>query len=143
MVKIPKQGDYVSSEDVRDGDVVVIVGEPELRSAEDTGFDRDVWAVKVLLPNGIGKQWTLNKTTYNDLWSAFGDESRDWLNRKVRITTETRKVRGEKRTIIFGEPIVESDPSPRQAKIDLANLTQEQREQLRRELNKDQTGAGA
>ncbi len=105
MTKLPRLGDYLTSHDVRDGDVVVIVEEPKRRSKEDTGFDRDVWGVKVQLPNKNQKDWTLNKTTYNTLWDEFGDNSANWLGKKVRISTEKRRVRGEMKTVLYGEPL--------------------------------------
>jgi len=112
MGKIPRQGEYLTSSDIQNGDVVTIIEEPQLRSAEETGFDRDVWGIKVELPNKTEKLWTLNKTTYNELWDSFGDESKNWLGKKVSISTENRKVRGEKKTIMFGEPVAEPAATP-------------------------------
>jgi hypothetical protein len=133
--KIPRQGDYLTSADVKDGDIVEIVKGPELRTAEETGFDRDVFGVTVLLPNKTSKLWTLNKTTYNACWDVFGDESQSWVGKRVRIAMETRKVRGERKTIIYGEPVVEEHAK----QVSLENLSPEQKQQLRQELNQAAT----
>ena len=116
MGKIPRQGDYLTSADVKDGDILEILEGPELRSKEDTGFDRDVYGVTVLLPNKTNKMWTLNKTTYNDCWDEWGDESENWIGKKLKIATENRKIRGEKKTIIYGEPTQENS-QPQQDKL--------------------------
>jgi hypothetical protein len=131
MSEIPRLGDYLTSADVKDGDIVEVIEKPTMRSAEETGFDRDVWGIQVKLPNKSNKLWTLNKTTYNACWDAFGKIAEKWVGKKIKITTETRKVRGERKTIIYGEPIVETETQ----QVKLENLTQEQKEQLRQELN--------
>jgi hypothetical protein len=130
MGKIPRLGDYLTSADVKDGDIVEIIEEPTMRSAEETGFDRDVWGIQVKLPNKSNKLWTLNKTTYNACWDAFGEESKNWVGQKLKITTETRKVRGEKKTIIYGEPITQEKTQ----QISLENLTPQQIQQLAQQL---------
>ena len=130
MGKIPRLGDYLTSADVKDGDIVEIIEEPTMRSAEETGFDRDVWGIQVKLPNKSNKLWTLNKTTYNACWDAFGEESKNWVGQKLKVTTETRKVRGEKKTIIYGEPITQEKTQ----QINLENLTPQQIQQLAQQL---------
>lgn len=107
MPKIPRLGDYLTSNDVKEGDILTVTEEPKLRPKEETGFDRDTWGIKVQLPNKTEKLWTLNKTTYNALWDAYGDESTNWVGKKVRISTEKRRVRGEQKTVLYGEPITQ------------------------------------
>ena len=125
MGKIPRQGDYLTSADVKEGDILEILKPPELRTAEETGFDRDVWGITVLLPNKTNKPWTLNKTTFNACWDAWGDEGQKWVGKRLCITTETRKVKGERKTIIYGEPIIEQQTQ--QTQINQAKSTPEQK----------------
>jgi hypothetical protein len=106
-MKLKRLSDYLSGEDVETGDVVTIIGEPTLRPKEETGFNRDTFSIKVVLPDGDEREWTLNKTTYNALFDAFGDESRDWLNRQVRIRKTQQKVMGSMKDVLYGEPVKE------------------------------------
>lgn len=99
--------DFLAAQDVKNGDIVTVIGEPTLRTATETGFDRDVYTIKIILPNGDDKDWTLNKTTYNTLFDAFGDESRDWLKRRVAIRKTRQNVRGTMRDVLYGEPYKE------------------------------------
>ena len=106
-MKLKRLSDFLAAQDVENGAVVTIIGEPTLRPAEETRFNKDVCIIKVKLMNGDQKDWTLNKITYHKLLDAFGDESKSWLNRQVVIRKTQQNVRGTMRDVLYGEPYKE------------------------------------
>jgi len=114
MVKV-KAGDWLRPGDVKDGDIVTIVDEGKYRSADETPFGREVFEIGVKLPNGEVKTLTMNRTTQRRCVKAWGDETRNWVRRKLRIELREQNVRGVMKTVIYGVPITEELP-PAEAK---------------------------
>ncbi|MEM2351236.1 MAG: hypothetical protein QXT26_02395 [Thermoproteota archaeon] len=106
MVKI-KASKWLRASDVRDGDIVVIVSEGQNRSAEETPFQRPVFEIDVKLPSGEVRTWTMNTTTQRRCAEAFGDETGNWVNKKVKIQLREQNVRGVMKTVVYGVPIRE------------------------------------
>ena len=104
---IRKSSRYLRADDVKDGDVVEIISEGRIRPAEESRFGREGFEIDIRLPDGSEKVWTVNKTTLRRLAEAYGDETRNWVGKKVRLTVETMMVRKEPRNVIFGYPVEE------------------------------------
>lgn len=107
MVKLPRMGrpPFLKPHHVKQDDLVEIVDEPYVRSAEESRFEKPRgYAVVRLLRTGELFTWGFNSITWNRLLDAFGDDSALWKGKKVKIKIETQTVRGEQRQVIFGVP---------------------------------------
>lgn len=94
---------FLTVNDVKTGDVVTITGEGEYRESK---FGKDRLVVPIRLQNGEPRIWTLNQTTINKLIDAYGDETKNWIDKNVKLTVADVMVRGELRKAIYGEPVV-------------------------------------
>jgi len=145
MVKI-RVSKWLRPSDVRDGDTLVIIDEGKSRGADETPFGHEVFEVNVRLPNGEVKLWTMNRTTLMRCIEAWGDETKAWVGKQVRIQLREQNVRGVMRTVIYGVPIKEELP-PAEAKPAIAEekvtvtLTREEAERLKALLGKKQSNA--
>ncbi len=109
--------EFLNSTMLEEDDIVVLLDEGTFREPEDTGLQRTVFQISVGLPDQRNKTWTMNKTTRKRLIEAWGDDSANWVNKKVQIKMTMQNVRGEMRTVLWGYP-VEGDPIPQQGKIE-------------------------
>lgn len=109
--------EFLNSTMLEEGDIVVLLDEGIFREPEDTGLQRTVFQISVGLPDQRNKTWTMNKTTRKRLIEAWGDDSANWVNKKVQIKMTMQNVRGEMRTVLWGYPIEVVTP-PKQAKIE-------------------------
>jgi len=113
MVKVSeflrKTGNFLRPDDVKDNDVLEILGPGEWVSAKDSGLSKDVFRMPVKLPDGTEKLWTVNTTTIRNLTQAYGDETEAWVGKKVRVEVKRNvPVRGVLRDIIYGYPVLEA-----------------------------------
>jgi len=106
MVKITdylrRSSKFLRPDDVKDGDIVEIVSEGTFRPAEESRFGREDFLIDVKLPDGSTKTWTMNKTTLRNLMEAYGDETKNWVGRKVKINVRVDFVRGVPRKVLYG-----------------------------------------
>ena len=139
-----KISEWLRPSDVKDGDIITILDEGKKRSADETPFGHEVFEVNVKLPDGEVKLWTMNRTTLRRCVEAWGDESKAWIGKKVRVQLREQNVRGVMRTVIYGVPIKEelpkaeaklAAPSEGEAKVTLT-LTPEEAERLKALLGK-------
>jgi len=106
---------YLKPGDVKDGDVLEIVSEGAIRPPSESKLGRETFEVDVRLPSGEVKTWTVNKTTLKRLAEAYGDDTRGWVGRKVRVAVQTVMVMKEPRQAIFGYPVVTEEEARAQA----------------------------
>jgi len=106
---IKKASSFLKVGVVKDGEIVEIVDEGELIPAEKTRFGRDVFRIRVRLENGEEKLWNMNISTINRLARAYGNDTRNWVGKKVKI--KYREVELDDRTVITldGYPVKEED----------------------------------
>lgn len=107
MGKLPRMGrpPFLKSHHVRQDDIVEIVEEPYVRSAEESRFERPRgYAVVRLVRTGELYTWGFNNTTWDRLIDAFGEDGALWKGKRVKIRLETQTVRGEQKSVIFGVP---------------------------------------
>ena len=105
MGKLPRLGKppYLKPHHVQQDDLVEIVEEPYVRTAEQSRFGRPRgYAVVRLLRTGELYTWGFNTTTWDRLLDAFGEDSSLWVGKKVKIRLESQIVRGEQRSVIYG-----------------------------------------
>jgi len=106
---------YLRPADIQDGDVVEIVSEGRIRSAEESKWGKPSLLLDVQLPSGARKTWSLNVTTLRRLTEAWGKDRRSWVGRRVRLEKVRQNVRGELRDVIYGRPLEEISAAPRAA----------------------------
>jgi hypothetical protein len=106
---------YLRPTDIQDGDVVEIVSEGRIRSAEESKWGKPSLLLDVQLPSGARKTWSLNVTTLRRLTEAWGKDRRSWVGRRVRLEKVRQNVRGELRDVIYGRPLEERRGEPQPA----------------------------
>jgi hypothetical protein len=65
----------------------------------------------VRLPSGEVKPWTMNRTTQRKCAETWGDETRAWVGKKIKIQLREQNIRGLMKTVIYGIPIKEKLPA--------------------------------
>jgi hypothetical protein len=108
---LKKSQKWLNPDAVKDGDVVELVGEGAFRTVSFGGKDREVFETDVKLADGTTKTWTMNRTTMKNLSEAWGEDTKQWAGKKVRLTVQTVLVRGEMKRSIVGYPVTgEEEP---------------------------------
>jgi uncharacterized FAD-dependent dehydrogenase len=111
--------EFLDSTMVGNGNTIVLLNEGEFKEPEETGLSRTVFQIQVQVPDGRKKTWSMNKTTRKKLAHAWGDDSSNWVNRKVKIQITQQNVRGEIKDVIYGTPTdAFAEPPSKQDKID-------------------------
>ena len=99
--------DYLSTSMVNEGDIIVLLDAGEFTENEKDGRKWEGFEISVRLPDGRFKKWAMNKTTRKRLSKAYGDDSENWVNKRVKIRITQQMIRGEIRDILWGYPIEE------------------------------------
>lgn len=91
------QGDWVKvKEDINNGDVIKITDEGRIVSG-DYG-DRNVF--KVETKNGV-KDLSFNQTTMNYIIDVYGEETKAWIEKKVKVWIIKSNVGGKMRDVVY------------------------------------------
>jgi hypothetical protein len=99
---------FLKPHHVQQDDLVEIVEEPYVRSAEESKFGRmRGYAVVRLVRTGELYTWGMNTTTWDRLLDAFGEDSALWKGKKVKIKKMPQVVRGESKEALFAVPYIE------------------------------------
>jgi len=91
MGKLPRMGrpPFLKPHHVQQDDLVEIVEEPYVRSAEESRFEKPRgYAVVRLVRTGELYTWGFNTTTWDRLIDAFGEDSALWKGKKVKVKLE-------------------------------------------------------
>jgi hypothetical protein len=113
---------FLKPHNVQQDDLVEIVEEPYVRSAEESKFGRmRGYAVVRLLRTGDLYTWGMNTTTWDRCVDSFGEDSALWKGKKVKIKKMSQVVRGENREVVFGVPYKE----PQQKLEEASNVESE------------------
>ena len=108
MVRVSDLDEYLHGENVSDGDVVEILGKPRYVDSEESTLGKAYLEVVVKLPNGKTKTFVPNKTTLKACAPDFGDDTDLWIGKKIVLHPQKQNVRGQQKTVIYGEPYVET-----------------------------------
>lgn len=99
---------FLNSDEVQKGDVLTVVDEPYIISAEQSKWGKERGRVTVQLPNnGEKRTWTMNNTTWDKLIDAFGASPQGWIGKKVQLDIQMMNVRGEPKRVLYGKPYTE------------------------------------
>ena len=107
MVKVSDMDEYLHGENVRDGDVIQIMGKPRYVGSEESTLGKAYLEIVVKLSNGNVKTYTPNKTTLKACAPVFGDDTDQWIGKKIVLHPQRQNVRGQQKMVIYGEPFVE------------------------------------
>jgi len=102
-------GNFLRPEDAR-GKIAVITGEGFLNT--DTPFDREILEIPIRLDNDTELTYGMNKTSSGNLMEAFGEDTKDWVGKKIRFEVLKQNVKGAMKEIIYAYPLEES-PDPK------------------------------
>lgn len=110
-MKITIPSRFIKPEDVADGNEIEILEEAQWEHNDQ--FDRDVLQCEVKLPNGEVKTITLNNTSIRWITDQLGDESKNWIGKKVPIYKLKQNVRGKVKDVLYiGIPENDDDDIP-------------------------------
>jgi len=98
-------GDWVKSADLKTGMKAVIISETnpmpsQFQNKDGSVKNQDVCKVKF---NGFQTHYNvaLNRATINGLVDAFGEDSKDWINKNLTVETEKMRVAGRAVTALY------------------------------------------
>jgi len=112
MGKLPEpKSDFLRADDINDGDIIKIIGHPEIIPAEQTKYGRERYVITIVLPDKTVKRWGLNLTSYRTLYKTYGNEGDNWIDKLVKIVKNREKIRGETRHVLYAEPYTEPQQS--------------------------------
>lgn len=57
--------------------------------------------IGVKLPNGVHKDWTMNDTSVKAVATAYGKDSKDWIDKPVEVFLVTQNVGGNIKEVIY------------------------------------------
>lgn len=107
-MKITTAKNYLKSENVKQGDVVTILSEGEMvassRYTYQNGEPRKDFLLKVK-HNDSECDLRVNATNKKILVAAFGDETKDWIGKQVKIDTSSIMVSGKMMKTIIMLPV--------------------------------------
>ena len=92
---------YLKPEHVKTGDILEVIEEGEIRRREETGFENDVFSIPVKAKTGE-YIWNMNKTTQRNLISEWGNNTGEWIGKRIKITVTRQQVLGKMRDVIYG-----------------------------------------
>lgn len=105
MVRISELSKFLKPEMVKSGDILEILNAGKSLTAKETPFEKPAFHIEIRLPSGLEKTWPMNMTTCRRLAAVYGDDSIDWVGRKVRVELLRQSVRGEMKMVIYGHPV--------------------------------------
>ena len=110
MVKVEiSEGQFVRSADLKEGIVLQITTEGEIRTLDregDPAKAKEVLTLGVKIDNEE-RLWSPNATTLKNLVKSWGDETKNWVNKLVQFQRINMLVFGEVKNVPVGFPVSE------------------------------------
>ena len=102
--------EFISPQDVKDGDVLTFTNEGEIEerdySPNQDGSDvKPSLKIEVELPNGKKKLISPNKTSRTAIAEKYTPDTANWIGKSVKISLLKQNVRGKIRDVIYLEPV--------------------------------------
>jgi hypothetical protein len=96
---------FLTPHQVQQDDLLEIVEEPYVKSAEESKFRRERgYAVVRLIRTGDLFTAGFNATTWDRLLDAWGEDAKMWVGKRFKVMLETQTIRGEQKQVMFGKP---------------------------------------
>lgn len=97
-LKTVKTGKFAKAgEDFKENDVLTILNEG-VKTEGEFGT-QDVFKVRV--PSGDELSLSFNKTSINNMIDAYGDESKNWIGKEVKVWRILQNVQGKMRKVTY------------------------------------------
>lgn len=107
-MKLTTAKNYLKTESIKQGDVITILNEGEFvasaRYTYENGKPRKDFIIKIK-HNDNDCDMRINATNKKVLVAAFGDETSEWVNKKVKLDTAAVMVSGKMMKTIIMLPI--------------------------------------
>ena len=88
---------FKKGEDIKDGDTATIANEG--KQEEGQFGTQNLFLIK--LPNEEEGQVSFNQTSLNNLIDAYGDDSKNWIGKEVKVFMIKMSVSGKIRSVYF------------------------------------------
>ena len=98
-----KEVPYLKADDIKEAETLTVtfLSPHEEVSAEESGLDKEISQILVELPNGGKRIWTMNKTSQRIIVGLHGNNSDQWVGKKVKIYYLKQMVNKQERNVIY------------------------------------------
>jgi len=102
-------GNFLRPEDIKalKDKTAIIMQEGILN--EDTPFGKEQLEIPIKLSNGEEKIYGVNKTSAKNIAETYGDNTKDWINKKIRFEVLRQNVRGQMKDVVYAYAFEGSD----------------------------------
>ena len=106
MPKVEKMtGAFLTTKDkINTGMMVKFTSEGEMVEKEFQGKMKKSFNIGVELPDGTEKIASLNATSFNLLIDFYGDDTKEWVGKDVRLDIKSQKVGSDFKDVIYITP---------------------------------------
>lgn len=104
----PTSNFVIPNKDVHAGDTITLLNEGEYRKLPQDP-NKEVLTFKVEVPSGEEKSLTMNPTSQRRLERAWGDETKNWIDKKCQVKIVQQQVFNEIRDVIYLFPAESGD----------------------------------
>jgi len=95
-MKVRRYSKFLKSEDVNDGDIIVINDEG---TEEDGQFGKKYNFT--VIHDGVEKKLSFNATSMGKLIEAWGDESEKWVSKEAKVHKVKQNVAGKMKSVLY------------------------------------------
>jgi hypothetical protein len=103
MAKIKIESPYLKANiNVYKGNIVKLIDEGKQKPM--TGLDgkeKMVWEFTVELSTGETKIYTMNTSTQKVLIDAWGDDTKDWINKPLEVSIDRKVIAGQLKNVLY------------------------------------------
>ena len=133
-MKIVIKSTYVkANEDVKAGDIVKLLDEGNYKNVEIQGKRKEVLQFQLELPNGEAKTYSMNVTTQKNLIEEWGDDSRIWVEKPLKVWIEKQLSFGKRINVLILTPEDWTNPTKEETGEEIPTVEDEEREPERDE----------
>ncbi len=104
-MKIKLESKYLKAGvNIKDGDIITLLDEGKYEMKTGQYGTKKVLSFNVLLADGSEKIYSANTTTQKNLIKAWGDDTSDWVNKRIRAWIVKQVIAGEMKDILVFTP---------------------------------------
>ncbi len=96
--KMPKEPDvrlWLKPEDLQETTELEILTPHKKVAVDETGFKKSVFEINVKLPDGKERTFTLSETKFRAISMLHGDDSDNWVNKKIIVNKVPMNFQGK------------------------------------------------
>lgn len=107
MVKQDDLDLFLTPEDVGSEAQVKFVDEGEYRDIDTAEGSKRVFTITVKLADKEERSWTMNKTSRRKISRTFGDDTKKWVGKSVKLYTTEQMVGKNTKQVIYVRECIE------------------------------------